>query len=329
MRIFTAHRKDVHGLAFAHDGRTLASVGGQSWAALVWDVLTGQLVCKLPGCRLRARAVACGPGGLVAAADEGNVVRVWRLPAAVQVAGIVLPPRSDPPSDPESPQNGPHFQRARDLAFVPDGSGLVTAAEHLRIWDLAATDPSYRQAPIHHKEVWDKINERETTDPPYRQAPIHHREFLAVGVSPDGARVAFATKGGAVGCWWPATGGWRPLEHVGHRVHSLAFAPVADELAVAVGHAVRVFDLAAGRPRLNLAGHQGTVWKVAYTPDGARLVTASSDGSVRFWDAGSGAARGSFDWQTGKVRCVAVAPDGLTVASGGQDGRIVIADVDP
>ena len=71
------------------------------------------------------------------------------------------------------------------------------------------------------------------------------------------------------------------------------------------------------------------VWKVAYTPDGARLVTASSDGSVRFWDAQTGAMRGSFDWQAGKVRCVAVSPDGLTVASGGQDGRIVIADVEP
>jgi WD40 repeat protein len=71
------------------------------------------------------------------------------------------------------------------------------------------------------------------------------------------------------------------------------------------------------------------VWEVAYTPDGTRLVTASSDGSVRFWDARTGAMRGSFDWQAGKVRCVAVSPDGLTVASGGQDGRIVIADVEP
>jgi len=112
-------------------------------------------------------------------------------------------------------------------------------------------------------------------------------------------------------------------------VHALAFDPAGRELAVAFGHAARVLDPADGRARLDLAGHQGMVWEVAYTPDGARLVTASSDGSVRFWDARTGACRGSFDWQGGKVRCVAVSPDGLTVASGGQDGRIVIADVDP
>ena len=300
MRTILAHRKDVHGLAFAHDGRTLASVGGQSWAAFVWDVRSGNRVYKLPFRRERGRAVACGPDGLVAASDNENAVRVWRLPAGDRVAGITLPAVPDP--DPDS--NEPDYIPARTLAFLPNGKGLVTAAEHVRVWDLVPGDP------------------------PFREAPTYHREFQAVGVSPDGARVAFGSLT-TVGCWWPATGEVRLLANVGAQVHALAFAPSADELAVACGHRVRVFDPAADRPRFDLVGHQGMVWKVAYTPDGTRLVTASSDGSVRFWDAATGAARGSFDWQTGKVRCVAVAPDGLTVASGGQDGRIIVADVDP
>src|SRR5262249_5112463 len=89
MRIIAAHRKDVHGLAFAPDGRTLASVGGQSAAVWVWDARTGELIRKLPGHRDRGRAVALSPDGkLVAAADDCNLVRVWRLSDGVPVAEI-------------------------------------------------------------------------------------------------------------------------------------------------------------------------------------------------------------------------------------------------
>jgi len=299
MRIINAHRKDVHGLTFAPDGRTLASVGAQSAAVWVWNVRTGELVHRLAGGRDRGRAVACGPDGLLAAADSQKLVRVWRLPAGAPVARLALPACPTAPPDAE-----PRFVPADDLAFLPTGKGLVTAAEHLRLWDLGPEGPSFQECPTYHHGI------------------------QAVAVSPDGARVAFASRV-TVGCWWPATGGWQSVAQVQAHVHALAFAPGGGDLAAAHGYSVRVFDPDTARVRLELIGHQGMVWRVIYTPDGSRLVTASSDGTVRFWDARSGACRGSFDWQAGKVRCVAVSPDGLTVASGGQDGRIVIADVEP
>lgn len=299
MRTINAHRKDVHGLAFAPDGRTLVSVGGQSAAVFVWDVRTGEQLHKLPGRKDRGRAVACGPGGLIAAADCQQFVRVWRLPDGEAVARIALPARVDP-----DPNDGPRYVAAYAVAFLPTGKGLITAAEHLRLWDFGPGGQAYREC------------------------PTYHHGFQAVAVAPDGARVAFASRV-SIGCWWLGTGGCQPVAQVHTHVHALAFDPAGGELAAAHGYGVRVFDLDATRPRLELAGHQGMVWRVAYTPDGSRLVTASSDGTVRFWDARTGACRGSFDWQAGKVRCVAVSPDGLTVASGGQDGRIIIADVDP
>ncbi len=296
MRTISAHRKDVHGLAFAPDGHTLASVGGQSAAVWVWDARTRDRIHRLPGRKDAGWAVACGPAGLVAAAFHRTtlrdpfVFRVWRLPNAEPVAEIVASDHTP----------------AHDLAFLPGGTGLVTASQQVRVWDLAPA----------------------TDRPPYRQAPTYQNQFQAVGVSPDGGRVAFASTL-AVGCWRPATGDVRLLTNVKAQVHALAFDPAGRELAIAFGYGACVFDLEADRTRLELAGHQGIVWKVAYTPDGSRLVTASSDGTVRFWDARTGTCRGSFDWQAGKVRCVAVSPDGLTVASGGQDGRIIIADVEP
>jgi len=294
MRTISAHRKDVHGLAFTPDGHTLVSVGGQSAAVSVWDARSGDEVFKLRGRRDRGRAVACGPDGLVAAADNRNLVRVWRLPKGDRVAEIAVNP----------------YSPAYDLAFLPDGTGLVTASQEVRVWDLGVPDPGPKG------------------DRPFREPPTTNCWFHAAGVSPDGTRVAIGSLA-AVSCWWPATGVVRQLDNVRAQIHAVTFDPTGRELAVAFGHQVRVYDLEASRGRLDLVGHQGMVWEAAYTPDGARLVTASSDGSVRFWDARTGAARGSFDWQAGKVRCVAVSPDGLTVASGGQDGRIVIADVDP
>ena len=295
MRTIQAHRKDVHGLAFSPDGRTLASVGGQSAAVFVWDVRTGRDVHKLPGGGPPGRAVAWGPGGLVAASfqrfarPDPYLARVWRLPAGEPVAEFVA----------SSTDHAPY-----DLAFLPDGRGLVTAGEHLRLWDLAAPAPTYRECLTYRNGI------------------------QALAVAPDGTRVGFASKR-STGTWWPATHAWQTLAQVDAEVNAVAFDPAGRELAVTFGYHARVFDLDTGRPRLDLAGHQGMVWKVAYTPDGSRLVTASSDGSVRFWDAATGACRGSFDWQAGKVRCVAVSPDGLIVACGGQDGRIVIADIEP
>jgi WD40 repeat protein len=39
-----------------------------------------------------------------------------------------------------------------------------------------------------------------------------------------------------------------------------------------------------GRERLTLRGHADDVMAVDFMPDGRRLVTASTDGSVKIWD---------------------------------------------
>ena len=44
--------------------------------------------------------------------------------------------------------------------------------------------------------------------------------------------------------------------------------------------------------RLALSGHTGLVNNAAFSPDGSRIVTASSDNTARLWDAKTGAALG-------------------------------------
>ena len=37
-----------------------------------------------------------------------------------------------------------------------------------------------------------------------------------------------------------------------------------------------------------LTGHDGGVWKAAFSPDGTQIVTASQDSTARIWNAATG-----------------------------------------
>src|SRR5258707_876407 len=80
-------------------------------------------------------------------------------------------------------------------------------------------------------------------------------------------------------------------------------------------------------PPLEWVGHAGTVWSVSYSPNGARVVTGSSDKAIRIWDAKTGAAVGvALKGHIGAVTSVAYSPDGRHIISGSGDDTIRIWD---
>jgi WD40 repeat protein len=48
---------------------------------------------------------------------------------------------------------------------------------------------------------------------------------------------------------------------------------------------VKVWDADSGQETLTLKGHSDTVYYVAFNPDGRRITSASIDGMVKIWDA--------------------------------------------
>ena len=64
--------------------------------------------------------------------------------------------------------------------------------------------------------------------------------------------------------------------------------------------------------------HQDIVENVAFSPDGARLLTASRDKTAKLWDAASGKLLASFDHQ-GRVLQGVFSPDGTRILTASAD----------
>lgn len=93
-------------------------------------------------------------------------------------------------------------------------------------------------------------------------------------------------------------------------------------------NAVIVREAVDNQVLYTLATHAGPVWSVAFSPDGTRLASASSDRFVKVWDVATGQELSSLAGHTLEVRTVAYSADGNLLASGSGDQSVRVWKAD-
>jgi WD40 repeat protein/tRNA A-37 threonylcarbamoyl transferase component Bud32 len=151
----------------------------------------------------------------------------------------------------------------------------------------------------------------------------HAEAVTSVVFSPDGKRLASASRDGAVKVW-DAASGQETLTLNG--CTSVAFSPDGKRLASASeDKTVKVSDAVTGQELLTLKGHTGWVLSVAFSPDGKRLASASEDKTVKVWDAATGQEIQNLRRQSNPdaVFSVTYSPDGKRLAGATSNGGTV------
>ncbi|GAA4622857.1 hypothetical protein GCM10023196_016730 [Actinoallomurus vinaceus] len=325
----------VSAIAFAPDGRTLATAGFQGTVRL-WDVAArrprgGDLGRAGSGGDTNVNAVVFSPDGKrLATGSADGTARLWDTATHDQIGAPFR-----------------HAKAVDDVAFSPDGATLATAGTDgtARLWSVAA-----------HRQIGAALT---TAGGRLGKAPFH-----AIAFSPDGTRLVTAGGDGLTRLWnvadhqqvgsalgdnrfslsravfspdgrLVAAAGddgvvrlWEPVAHwqIGGTVpggSAIALSP--DGRTLAIGGAgkndptVRLWDVATrrpvGRPLTPTDGpaNAGPPYHIVFGP-GGRTLTTIGPGGVRTWDVASGRQVGSTVYADKRSGVGQLSPDGRFLA---------------
>ncbi|MCB9088260.1 MAG: WD40 repeat domain-containing protein [Calditrichae bacterium] len=114
------------------------------------------------------------------------------------------------------------------------------------------------------------------------------------------------------------------LRHRAGNINSVIFSPDGALLAYAAEKGIGILSADGKTFQRTLKGHEGTVWKLAFSPDSRQLASASSDATIRIWDVASGELKHRLAYDDDDVWSVAFSPDGHYLASAHNYGEVCL-----
>jgi WD40 repeat protein/tRNA A-37 threonylcarbamoyl transferase component Bud32 len=301
----TGHVGPVRAVAFAPDGKTVATAGDDKVVRL-WKTPTARERRSLRGHTGWVTSVAFAPDGkTLATAGMDQTVRLW---------------------DPATGKERLTFRLADPiscLAFNQNGSVLAAASARPATGTgnpLTRFLATYKPGEV---KLWDTATGKER-----QTLRGHGAGVLSVAFAPDSKTLATASADRTVKLWDTTTGIVRRTMSRGNiPLLCVAFAPGGKSLATGSwDRKVILWDPATGKEQARLAEHRGPVFAVAFDQSGRTLASASTDQTVKLWDLPTRRERLTIKGHTGYVWSVVFAPDDQTLATGSWDGTARIWD---
>jgi WD40 repeat protein/tRNA A-37 threonylcarbamoyl transferase component Bud32 len=336
-------------MAMSADGR-IALLGSLDNRLLLLDLVTGQISPQLRGHTGRVLSVAFTPGDRMALSGSADgTLRLWDLYSGAEMRRIQYTRPPDP--------------AACDVAISPDGQLCLTGlwTGEISLWDYA-TGEEIRRLQGHTEmvfggvhflpdgrravsgagdifaaatdntlRVWDVETGQEL-----RRLEGHTDKMWDTDVSTDGRFVASGSHDGTLRLWDLESGtGAILLDVSSQAVRSVAFSPDGQFLVVGLAkgqasspdYSLRLLETAPGREIRRMAGHREVIADVAFSPDGRRILSGSTDLAVIVWDAASGEEIHRLIGHSGGLLAVAFSPDSRLAVSGATDGSLLLWDV--
>ena len=278
--LFSGHNGDVLEIAYAPNGKTLASAGRDETIRL-WNSKTGENVATLTGHGGLVTTVAFSPDGKKLFSGSGDgTVRLWSIQTSKQLWSSDTPQkqmldeerklplpgvfRSNTPTRPfRSPFEMLGLQWVLAVAYSPDGKMLASSGSSdgtIQLWDV---------------ETGKQLSTLKG-----------HTEMVDTLVfSPDSTTLVSGSRDDTLRVWDLNAGRMlRKLSGHSNDIRSVVFSTDGKMLASgSKDSSVRLWDAKTWRFLPTLRGHYFGVRGAAFSPNGKTVVSAG-DNRILFWD---------------------------------------------
>ena len=290
------HPLPITALAFSPDGMHLATSGYHE--ILIWNLKTGKLVKRMGNQAERIFGLEFSPQGTWLAVASGT-------PGEVGEARLVSLDGKSPTRHLLTSQ-GPQFA----IRFSHDGKLVASCGTDCRVRVFRVNDGSLVQ-----------------------QFADHHKAVFDIAWSPDGSRLATASRDKNAKVLDLKRGIQlvtynKSFElNFGGRIYGVTFHPNGKEV-ISVGNdrLVRIWNAGNAKLRKEIKGYQGTIFRVGIVGD--IIYSCSADKTVRLHNLATGKLIRRFDDHRDFVYSITALASHKLLASGSYDGEVRIRRYD-